>query len=54
MKSITVIQGILFTTYFVLKMIQTFMYAWSGSCLIEEVILEQCINFVKSHKDFNE
>nr|WGO81824.1 olfactory receptor 154 [Microplitis mediator] len=36
MKSITVIQGILFTTYFVLKMIQTFMYAWSGSCLIEE------------------
>nr|WGO81754.1 olfactory receptor 76 [Microplitis mediator] len=36
MKSITIIQGLLFTTYSILKMVQTFMYAWSGSCLTEE------------------
>ncbi|XP_014298177.2 odorant receptor 13a-like [Microplitis demolitor] len=36
MKSISVTRGLLFTTYITLKMIQTFMYAWSGSCLTDE------------------
>ncbi|XP_014298189.1 odorant receptor 4-like [Microplitis demolitor] len=36
MKSISVIRGLLFITYIALKMIQTFMYAWSGSSLTEE------------------
>ncbi|KAG8037792.1 hypothetical protein G9C98_006003 [Cotesia typhae] len=36
MKSISMLRGILFITYFTLKIVQTFMYAWSGSCLTEE------------------
>ncbi|CAD6214712.1 GSCOCT00004189001.3-RA-CDS [Cotesia congregata] len=36
MKTITIIQGFMFTSYVILKLVQTFMYAWSGSCLTEE------------------
>ncbi|CAD6214704.1 GSCOCT00014027001.2-RA-CDS, partial [Cotesia congregata] len=36
MKTITIIQGILFTLYVILKLLQTFMYAWCDSCLTEE------------------
>ncbi|XP_044596744.1 odorant receptor 9a-like [Cotesia glomerata] len=36
MKTITIIQGIMFTLYVILKLLQTFMYAWCGSCLTEE------------------
>nr|WNA12529.1 olfactory receptor [Microplitis mediator] len=35
-KSISVIQGLMFITCITLKMIQTFIYTWSGSCLTEE------------------
>lgn len=40
MKSISIIRGLLIGAYVGLKMVQTFMYAWSGSCLTEEVILK--------------
>ncbi|CAD6214700.1 GSCOCT00004186001.3-RA-CDS, partial [Cotesia congregata] len=36
MRSVTIVQGSLLVAYVGLKLGQTFIYAWSGSCLIEE------------------
>lgn len=46
------LRGILFTTYFTLKIVQTFMYAWSGSCLTEEVILNKEFSIFTPKKFF--
>ncbi|CAD6214708.1 GSCOCT00013826001.3-RA-CDS [Cotesia congregata] len=35
-KTITIIQSVMFTPYVILQLLQTFIYAWCGSCLTEE------------------